>query len=347
MINKSKDLCEIYLIGVGNIGSSLLEIIKNMDLSWIRVCKIASSKNMLSNYEGLDLSTSIEKLKISGEKFDINKFLEINNNLNKKILVDCTASHTIANQYAYILNNGFSIVTANKIANSKQQEYYNLIRQNAISSKVKFKYETNVGGGLPIINTIKRLINSGDEILCIEGILSGTLSYLFSQYNNKIPFSDILIKAKNMGFTEPDPRNDLSGTDVARKILILARETGFKMELDEIQIDSLLPSKINYNLSINQFLSHMKTIDNKYQELYNKAQQENKKLRYIASWDGNVAKVGLQSVSNHNPFYYQQGRENFVIIKSKRYFDSPIVIKGHGAGSDVTAAGVFHDICEC
>ena len=347
MINKSKELSEVYLIGVGNIGNSLLEIINHINLPFIQVSKIASSKKMLINYKGLNLNTAIEELNTSGENFELKKFLEKNNTSNKKILVDCTASNSIANKYIHILDSGFSIVTANKIANSIEQKYYDQIRQNTTSSQLKFKYETNVGGGLPIISTIKRLINTGDEIIRIEGILSGTLSYLFSKFNPKNPFSNILIKAKNNGFTEPDPRNDLSGIDVARKILILARETGYKIELKDVHIDSLIPSKVNQGLSIDTFLSLMEKFDHKYENLYNKAQKDNKKLRYIASWDNKGAKVGLQSVSNQNPFYYQSGRENFVTIKSKRYFDSPIVIKGHGAGASVTAAGVFHDICNC
>ena len=246
-----------------------------------------------------------------------------------------------------ILGQGFSVVTANKIANTLDQNYYYSIRDTAKNNNVQFKYQTNVGAGLPIISTLQGLIATGDNILSIEGVLSGTLSYLFNSFDGQKPFSALVRDAREKGFTEPDPREDLSGIDVARKMLILARETGAKLELDDIFVESLIPTALDPTLSVNTFLDRMVDFDQLFIEKLKNATAKQKVLRYIGKWDGQKAKVGLEMVSNDNPFYYQNGRENFIVFRSKRYNDVPLVIKGHGAGAAVTAAGVLHDIQLC
>ena len=200
---------------------------------------------------------------------------------------------------------------------------------------------------MPIISTIRRLVSTGDRVLNIQGVLSGTLSYLFSEFNGQVPFSKLLLNANKKGFTEPDPRNDLMGLDVARKILILIREVGYSLDLDDINVKSLIPAKINEDISVEQFFEQIESYDNLYKMEYQKAKLENKVLRYIASWDTKNVDIGLRSISVDNPFYFQKGRENFIIIKTNRYNKNPIIIKGHGAGASVTAAGVFYDIKSC
>ena len=347
MNSLTNKISDIYLLGAGNIGKALLDIFKSINPNCIKIRKIATSKKLLVNNHYINPNTAIEKLSKSNEQFNLDRFLKVENKSSNNILVDCTASESIAKEYLKIINNGFSIVTANKIANTLNQEYYNQLRTQTQKSDLKFKYETNVGAGLPIISTIQRLINTGDEIISIKGVLSGTLSYLFSTLNKTIPFSEILKDAFKKGFTEPDPRFDLSGIDVARKILILAREAGSKIELDDINVAPLFSNNINKNISLDEFLIELKNTDNNYQHIYNTAQLEKKVLRYIATWNHDKAIVGLQAVSNESPFFYQKGRENFVVIRTKRYDECPIVIKGHGAGPEVTAAGVFHDITLC
>jgi aspartokinase/homoserine dehydrogenase 1 len=266
---------------------------------------------------------------------------------HKAVLVDVTSSSIIAEKTASIIEKGISVVTASKLANSMNQDYYDSIRENLKISGAQFKYETNVGAGLPIIETLQTLINTGDKIEKIEGIMSGTLSYLFSQFDGSVPFSELVKNAQESGFTEPDPRDDLNGMDVARKILILARETGTQLELEDVTVENLIPSEMSPDLSVDDFLTQFSRYDSKFMNLFELAKKESKVLRYIASWDGQKATVKLKSVGEDNPFYHQNGRENFIIFTTKRYKDSPMVIKGHGAGAEVTAAGVLGDILKC
>jgi aspartokinase/homoserine dehydrogenase 1 len=301
---------------------------------------------MIIDNNGLKLDDVKNNLS-TGEKADLDTFISMASQTHKAVLVDVTSSSIIAEKTASIIEKGISVVTASKLANSMNQDYYDSIRENLKISGAQFKYETNVGAGLPIIETLQTLINTGDKIEKIEGIMSGTLSYLFSQFDGSVPFSELVKNAQESGFTEPDPRDDLNGMDVARKILILARETGTQLELEDVTVENLIPSEMSPDLSVNDFLTQFSRYDSKFMNLFELAKKESKVLRYIASWDGQKATVKLKSVGEENPFYHQNGRENFIIFTTKRYKDSPMVIKGHGAGAEVTAAGVLGDILKC
>jgi aspartokinase/homoserine dehydrogenase 1 len=312
----------------------------------LKVCGISNSQNMIIDNNGLKLDDVKNNLS-TGKKADLDTFISMASQTHKAVLVDVTSSSIIAEKTASIIEKGISVVTASKLANSMNQDYYDSIRENLKISGAQFKYETNVGAGLPIIETLQTLINTGDKIEKIEGIMSGTLSYLFSQFDGSVPFSELVKNAQESGFTEPDPRDDLNGMDVARKILILARETGTQLELEDVTVENLIPSEMSPDLSVNDFLTQFSRYDSKFMNLFELAKKESKVLRYIASWDGQKATVKLKSVGEDNPFYHQNGRENFIIFTTKRYKDSPMVIKGHGAGAEVTAAGVLGDILKC
>ena len=334
----------VYIAGCGTVGSELIKLLNDHPI--IRICGIMNSKNMLLNKNKITVSNFKNQL-AKGVSYDLDKMISNATKSLNPVFVDVSSSSYIAERTSHILSKGISVVTANKIANTMSQDYYNQVRKYEINGLSKFKYETNVGAGLPIIETIQTLIKTGDKIDKIEGILSGTLSYLFNEFNEDISFSSLVKKAKSKGFTEPDPRHDLNGMDVGRKILILARETGAQLEIEDISIQNLIPKMIDPNLSINNFLIKLSEYDDDFLLQYNKAKKEDRVLRYIASWNGSHAKVSLRSVGRNSPFYYQNGRENFIIITTNRYKDSPLIIKGHGAGAEVTAAGVMGDILKC
>jgi len=347
--DKNDYVADIYLLGVGTVGSELLDIIRKESPQGISVHALGSSKKMLIGNNMVNLVTTKDDLNKSGILFELEDFVSTNGGKGskQKIFVDCTASESISKEYVNILNRGFSVVTANKIANTLDLDYYHSIRDTAKNNNVQFRYETNVGAGLPIISTLQRLIATGDKILSIEGVLSGTLSYLFNTFDGKKPFSMLIKDARGKGYTEPDPREDLSGVDVARKILILARETGVKLELNDISVESLIPDELNPELSVDEFINQFADFDKLILKRFEKARSKQKVLRYIGSWDGQKAKVGLEEVTTDSPFYNQKGRENLIVLRSNRYNDVPLVIKGHGAGASVTAAGVFYDIQSC
>ena len=334
----------LFIAGVGLIGSSLIEMVGN--IGSINICGLINSKKMIIDSKDIDYKNWETDLDKSLDA-DFNSFIDIASETPNSIFVDLTASKKISMKTSEILARGISVVTANKITNSMNQEYYDEIRNSILIGGSQFRYETNVGAGLPIIHTLKTLLSTGDKILKIEGVLSGTLSYLFSEYNGSMPFSKLVKIAKESGFTEPDPRNDLNGLDVARKILILVRETGEKINIQDVSIKSLIHEDSNLNISVNDFLNDLEYYDDKFLRLYNDALNNDQVLRYIAEWNGKTALVGLKSVSQESQFYYQTGRENFISLTTRRYNKTPLVIKGHGAGAEVTAAGVLGDILEC
>jgi len=265
-------------------------------------------------------------------------------NLPNSIFLDCTASDEPGQNYPRILRSNVSVVTPNKRANSGSMEQYEALRSAMVDRGSHFYYETNVGAGLPIINTLNDLIASGDKILRIEAVLSGTLSFIFNSFDGQQPFSRVVEQARGLGLTEPDPRNDLSGLDVARKILILARETGASMELSDIELESLLPEPCTRAESVEDFFQILSRFDAEMEARRSKAAHQGKVLRYMAVLQNGRARVNLQAVDMHHPFYFLSGSDNVVSFTTTRYKERPLIVRGPGAGAEVTAAGVFADV---
>src|SRR5690606_2327520 len=265
-------------------------------------------------------------------------------NLPNSVFVDCTSDKDIVQYYPTLLKSHISIVTPNKVANSGPYADYKLLRESALKYGVKFLYETNVGAGLPIISTIDGLITSGDKFIKIEAILSGTLSYIFNNFGPDLSFADAVRDAKEKGFTEPDPRDDLSGLDVARKILILAREVGIPLEPEEVEVAQLLPDNCLTAPTVDEFFHQLEVSDSYFSELLANAEKQGGRLRYIASLENGKATVQLKVVDKQHPFYNLAGSDNIISFTTERYRDTPLVIKGPGAGAEVTATRRFADI---
>lgn len=343
----------LFLVGTGLIGSTLLKqiakehdrLVKDQALE-INLIALANSKKMIFNEDGISLTNWQNELEKSQTKSDIDEFIEKMQELNliNSIFIDATASEEIASKYEKILKASISIVTPNKKACSSDTERYLKLNLAVSKSNAKFFYETNVGAGLPILSTLNDLINSGDEILKIEAVLSGTLSYIFNSFDGKKSFSAIVKEAQEKGYTEPDPRDDLNGLDVGRKLLILARETGQLLDLKDINIENLVPENCHKAKNIDDFFVELKKSDSYFQKKLKEAQSKNKKLCYIASLEGKNAKVELKSIDQNHPFYSLSGSDNIISFTTSRYKDRPLVVKGPGAGAEVTAAGVFADI---
>jgi aspartokinase/homoserine dehydrogenase 1 len=264
--------------------------------------------------------------------------------LPNSVFVDCTASQRVADAYLSVLRAGISIVTPNKCANSGSLASYRALREVAARHGVKFLYETNVGAGLPVIGTLRDLLLSGDTVEKIEAVLSGTLSYIFDNFEGEKRFSDIVRKARELGYAEPDPRNDLSGLDVARKILILAREIGLPMELNDVKVESLLSKRAAGAKNVEKFFDVLKRDDAAFEKKKRAAARERKVLRYIATLKNGKAAVRLEAVDSKHPFYALYGNDNVIAFFTDRYKKSPLIVQGPGAGADVTAAGIFADI---
>ena len=264
-------------------------------------------------------------------------------NIYNSVFVDCTASDDVSLLYRDILSSNISVVTANKVAASSEFRNYYELKLIAKRKGVKFLFETNVGAGLPIINTLNDLVNSGDRILKIEAVLSGTLNYIFNTISPEVPFSKTVMKAKELGYSEPDPRIDLSGVDVARKILILAREAGYPLEMEDITTERFIPDEM-FAGSQEQFWRDLPSLDEEFENKRKKLEYDNKKWRFVARFEENRAQIGLQEVGPDHPFYDLQASNNLVIYTTERYNEFPMLIKGYGAGASVTAAGVFADI---
>jgi aspartokinase/homoserine dehydrogenase 1 len=344
----------LYLVGPsGQIGKTLLKQIaqqsaylkKEKNLN-IKLTGLANTKKMLLDSNGIALENWMENLETAGEKINLSEFIADIQTLNlaNSIFVDCSADKDIVQYYYPLLDSNISIVTPNKVANSGTYEEYLALRNIAKKRNVKFLYETNVGAGLPLINTLQGLINSGDRIHKIEAVLSGTLSFIFNTFAAGLKFVDVVKEAKAKGFTEPDPRDDLSGTDVARKILILARESGIKLEFNEVDNIPLLSQDAMAASSVKDFYAVLEKENSIYESLLNEALAKGEVLRFIASLENGKAKLGLTSVGKSHPFYNLAGSENIVSFTTERYFNNPLVVKGPGAGAEVTAMGVFADI---
>jgi aspartokinase/homoserine dehydrogenase 1 len=349
------NVIHLFFVGVGLIGSSLLNQIqkqaaylkeqKNIDL---RVVGLANTKTMLFNDEGVDLGNWKDELANSSEASSLDGFIEkmISMNLRNSIFVDNTASATPVNYYEEILKNSISISTPNKIATSSSYKQYRYFKQLADKNNVQFQYETNVGAGLPVISTLKGLVDSGDKILKIEGVLSGSLSYIFNNFTPEASFYDIVKDAQKLGYTEPDPRIDLSGKDVRRKILILGREAGVSLEAEDVEIENILPQPCVDAATIDEFFSALKNNEQAFVDRITKASAAGKRLRFIAALDHGVATISLQEVDPSNPFYSLSGSDNMIVFTTERYKERPLVVRGPGAGAEVTAAGVFAEIIQ-
>jgi bifunctional aspartokinase / homoserine dehydrogenase 1 len=348
-----RKLLNVFLVGTGLIGNSLIEMVNDQfsklakeNLLEVNVVAVANSKKMLFDEDGLGLKTCIAKMKESGEPMKMKSFFDMMTMLNlpNSIFVDCTSSADVTAFYEEILAANISIVTPNKKANSASMTSYRRLKETAFKRSVKFLYETNVGAGLPVINTLNDLLLSGDKVVSIEAVLSGTLNFIFSSFVEGRKFSDVVHEAKAKGYTEPDPRDDLNGMDVARKILILSRETGLEMELDDIKVENLVPESCRGEMTIDQFFNSLEKYNGEFELLRKKAADRNEKLRYMAVLEGGKVKIQLSSVDQTHPFYSLSGSDNIILLTTERYHDRPMVIRGPGAGAAVTAAGVFADI---
>ncbi len=345
----------LYLVGAtGLIGSTLLrqiqeqkEYLKQRKNLNIRLVGITNTKKMLLNEGGISLENWKEELLENGEIANIGSFVSDVQDLNLpySVFVDCTADKNIVQYYYSLLSSSVSIVTPNKVANSGRYEQYFMLQKAAQKHGVKFLYETNVGAGLPIINTLQGLITSGDKINKIEAVLSGTLAYIFNNFKVGDRFVDVVKAAKAKGYTEPDPRDDLSGQDVARKILILSREAGLKLEPEDVTIINLLNDACLNAPSVEAFLEELEKDNDRFEKLLKDAEANDEVLRFIASLDNdNKASIGLKSVGRLHPFFNLAGSENIISFTTERYKYNPLVVKGPGAGAEVTASGVFADI---
>ncbi|MGE5399644.1 MAG: bifunctional aspartate kinase/homoserine dehydrogenase I [Ignavibacteriales bacterium] len=351
--SKGANCINLFLLGTGLIGGELLEQIKSQKEVLlneygrdIKIIAAANTKKMLFDLNGISLEDWRGKISGSGNQTDldayINKMREAR--LPESVFIDCTASEEVTGRYDEILTSGISVVTPNKKANSREFEYFLKLKNASQKNGARFYYETNVGAGLPVISTLTDLVSSGDKVLKIEGVLSGTLSYIFNSFSGEKPFSSIVAEAREKGFTEPDPREDLNGRDVARKLLILSRVAGFKLELNDINIENLVPEELRSGCTKEEFMKRLNQWDEEFGKRQADALLNGKVLRYIAKYEHGAAEVRLQEVDSSHPFYSLSGSDNIISFTTLRYNLHPMVIKGPGAGAAVTAAGVFADI---
>jgi bifunctional aspartokinase / homoserine dehydrogenase 1 len=342
----------LFLIGYGLVGRTLIEQVQKarerllrtaaIDL---RLCGIANSKHMAFDEDGIPLENCKVFLE-AGQPSSPAGFVDTIQKMNESnsIFVDCTASEAVANQYLTVLKSNLSIVTPNKVANSGSWASYEALHRTAAQHGIKFLYETNVGAGLPIINTLQDLLASGDTVVRIEAVLSGTISYIFNNFKGTRTFSSLVREAKAKGFTEPDPRTDLSALDAARKTLILARELGVKLELKDIAIQPLLPPECCDAHSVDEFLALLEKFDDRFETMKKSAESSGKLIRYVSVVEGGKASIEIREVDSRHPFASLDSSDNIVSYTTARYAERPLVVKGPGAGAEVTAAGVFADI---
>ena len=342
----------LFMVGIGNVGQHLLEqirlqhdnLLKEKALE-LRVVGISNSRKCVFDRDGIDIANYKERL----EKSEIVATPEnikngvLGMNIFNSVFVDCTANEGVASLYADLLSHNVNVVAANKIAASSCYKNYSKLKQIARKKDVKFLFETNVGAGLPIINTINSLINSGDKILRIEAVLSGTLNYIFNVLSGDISMSRAIKMAKEAGYSEPDPRIDLSGKDVIRKLVILAREAGYAVEQEDVEKHLFIPDDC-FEGTIDDFFAKVEDIDADFEEKRANAEKEGLRFRFVARLENGKLDVSLQKVNSSHPFYVLEGSNNVILLTTERYNEYPMVIKGYGAGAEVTAAGVFADI---
>ena len=339
----------VFICGVGTVGTQLIEQIQHQQDTLLRqqhlqlnVVGIANSRTFIFNPEGLELSNYREQLK-TGEPLNASTIKYQLSTLYNSVFVDCTASADVAGIYLTLLENNISVVTANKIAASSEYNHYARLKQTALNRGVKFLFETNVGAGLPIIGTINDLRNSGDKILRIEAVVSGTLNFIFNELSADVPFSETIRRAKEQGYSEPDPRIDLSGKDVIRKLVILAREAGYQVEQEDVEKHLFVPDKY-FQGSVEDFWQHLPELDADFEARRQELEKNGLRWRFVATMDEGKTRVSLETVDATHPFYQLEGSNNIVLITTERYHEYPMMIRGYGAGASVTAAGVFANI---
>ncbi len=342
----------LYIAGVGNVGERLLDQIaeqsqylkEKLRLN-VRVLGITNSRTMYFDSEGIPLENWKEKLS-EGTKTSIKDFYAkiLDYNKRNSVFVDVTANIEVAESYASYLKKSIAVVACNKIACSSDYTNYEELKSLSTEYNAPFLFETNVGAGLPIIDTLSNLMASGDEIISIKAVLSGSLNFVFNNYKEGVPFHDVVKQAQAEGYTEPDPRIDLSGVDVARKILILARESGLQMDLDDVVNKPFLTKKNLESSTVDHFYETLKEDDAHFQQLLATANENGTRLKYVAQLEDGKLKVGLEEVLPSHPFYNLEGKDNIVLFYTNRYPEQPLIIKGAGAGGDVTASGLFSDI---
>lgn len=342
----------LFICGIGTVGGKLIEQIRSQRQRLMQenglqlnVVGIADASRSMFSREGFDLSRFREELKEKGQESDTQRLRDgvIGMNIFNSVFVDCTASPDVAGIYEELLRHNISVVAANKIAASSEYENYLRLKQTARQRGVKYLFETNVGAGLPIINTINDLIHSGDKILKIEAVLSGTLNYIFNQLSADVPFSQTIRMAQQERYSEPDPRIDLSGKDVIRKLVILAREAGYRIEQGDVERHLFVPDDF-FEGSLDDFWRKVPSLDADFEARRRRLEAEHKHWRFVARLDGGRASVGLMEVAPGHPFYGLEGSNNIILLTTERYREYPMMIQGYGAGADVTAAGVFADI---
>ena len=307
---------------------------------------VANLDGMLFDAEGIDLENWRDKVKACGRRTNLDEILDFVKETKplNPIFVDCTASYDLPERYIDIFKAGMSIATPNKRANSMSMDFYRKLRETANNMHVRFLYETNVGAGLPIIDTLQNLFKSGDKLTGFNGIMSGSLSYIFGQLDDGAKFSEAVLEAKGKRYTEPDPRDDLKGTDVARKALIIAREAGMSIELEDIEMISIFPEGFSLEGTTEEFLARLPELDSYFAKKMEELKKQNKVLRMGASIKDGKVSVGMLEVGPEDPLYAVKGGENAFVFHTARYTPIPLTVRGYGAGAGVTAAGVFGDI---
>lgn len=343
----------LFVAGIGNVGQEFIKIVEQQQQELkaeqnitLKVVGIANSRQCLIDEEGINLADYKNALSKEGKSATIHDFVEkmIAVNARNAVFVDNTASDIVSAVYAKVLKNSISVVACNKIAISAAYQDYEELKELVKLNNAHFRYETCVGAALPVIGTIQDLLTSGDHVQQIDAVLSGSLNFIFNNYNGTAPFSEIVRQAKEEGYTEPNPLIDLSGKDVMRKIIILGREVGAQLEMDEIRNNAILPEECLNAPSVDELFRALEKHEDYFKTIYTKAQANGCKLKYVASFSKNGSSVGLQEIPSDHPFYNLDGKDNIVSIRSVRYPEQPLVIKGAGAGAQLTASGVFSDI---
>lgn len=342
----------LFIVGVGHVGKRLIEQIRHQQSNLkdnkaleLNVVGVANSHHCIFDRNGIDIEHYADILGKSEMVASPTTICDeiIKMNIFNPVFVDCTATKDIAAMYDRLLSHNVNVVAANKLAASSKYDNYKKLKQIARKRDVKFLFETNVGAGLPIINTINSLINSGDKILKIEAVLSGTLNYIFNVLSEKVPLSKAVMMAKEAGYSEPDPREDLSGKDVVRKLAILSREAGYRIETEDVKKNLFVPESLMQGTT-EDFFKNIASIDDEFEKRRAATAQSGRALRFVARLENGEATVGLEEVTSDSPFYSLESSNNVILITTERYKEYPMEIKGYGAGAEVTAAGVFADI---